>query len=86
MLGAETPINTSAFLITSHNIPVFHDDQHGTAIIVLSGLMNALKIVNKKVEDLKIIVNGAGSAGTSITKLLLSYGAKTIIAVPCWSS
>lgn len=51
------------------NIPVFHDDQHGTAIIVLSGLMNALKIVNKKVEDLKIIVNGAGSAGTAITKL-----------------
>ena len=61
------------------NIPVFHDDQHGTAIIVLSGLMNALKIVNKKVEDLKIIVNGAGSAGTAITKLLLSYGAKNII-------
>lgn len=61
------------------NIPVFHDDQHGTAIIVLSGLMNALKIVNKKVEDLKIIVNGAGSADTAITKLLLSYGAKNII-------
>lgn len=61
------------------NIPVFHDDQHGTAIIVLSSLMNALKIVNKKVEDLKIIVNGAGSAGTAITKLLLSYGAKNII-------
>lgn len=61
------------------NIPVFHDDQHGTAIIVLSGLMNALKIVNKKVEDLKIIVNGAGSAGTAITKLLLSYGTKNII-------
>ncbi|WP_303188922.1 NADP-dependent malic enzyme [uncultured Clostridium sp.] len=61
------------------NIPVFHDDQHGTAIIVLSGLMNALKIVNKKVEDLKIIVNGAGSAGTAITNLLLSYGAKNII-------
>lgn len=61
------------------NIPVFHDDQHGTAIIVLSGLINALKIVNKKVEDLKIIVNGAGSAGTAITKLLLSYGAKNII-------
>ena len=61
------------------NIPVFHDDQHGTAIIVLSGLMNALKIVNKKAEDLKIIVNGAGSAGTAITKLLLSYGAKNII-------
>lgn len=61
------------------NIPVFHDDQHGTAIIVLSGLINALKIVNKKIKDIKIVVNGAGSAGTAITKLLLSYGAKNII-------
>lgn len=61
------------------NIPVFHDDQHGTAIIVLSGLINALKIVNKNIEDLKIVVNGAGSAGTAITKLLLSYGAKNIV-------
>lgn len=61
------------------NVPVFHDDQHGTAIIVLSGLINALKIVNKNIEDLKIVVNGAGSAGTAITKLLLSYGAKNII-------
>ena len=61
------------------NIPVFHDDQHGTAIIVLSGLINALKIVKKNIEDLKIIVNGAGSAGTAITKLLLSYGAKNIV-------
>ena len=60
-------------------IPVFHDDQHGTAIIVLSGLINAIKIVNKNIEDLKIVVNGAGSAGTAITKLLLSYGAKNII-------
>lgn len=61
------------------NIPVFHDDQHGTAIIVLSGLINALKIVNKNIKDLKIVVNGAGSAGTAITKLLLSYGAKNIV-------
>ena len=61
------------------NIPVFHDDQHGTAIIVLSGLINALKIVNKNIDDLKIVVNGAGSAGTAITKLLLSYGAKNIV-------
>lgn len=61
------------------NIPVFHDDQHGTAIIVLSGLINALKIVNKNIEDLKIVVNGAGAAGTAITKLLLSFGAKNII-------
>ena len=61
------------------NIPVFHDDQHGTAIIVLSGLINSLKIVNKNIKDLKIVVNGAGSAGTAITKLLLSYGAKNIV-------
>ena len=61
------------------NIPVFHDDQHGTAIIFLSGLINALKIVNKEIKNLKIVVNGAGSAGTAITKLLLSYGAKNII-------
>ena len=61
------------------NIPVFHDDQHGTAIIVLSGLINGLKIVDKKIEDIKIVVNGAGSAGTAITKLLLSYGAKNIV-------
>lgn len=61
------------------NIPVFHDDQHGTAIIVLSGLINALKIVNKNLSDIKIIVNGAGSAGTAITKLLLSTGAKNIV-------
>lgn len=61
------------------NIPVFHDDQHGTAIIVLSGLINALKIVTKNISDIKIVVNGAGSAGTAITKLLLSYGAKNIV-------
>lgn len=61
------------------NIPVFHDDQHGTAIIVLSGLINALKIVKKEIGDIKVVVNGAGSAGTAITKLLLSYGAKNIV-------
>ncbi|MBO0522402.1 NAD-dependent malic enzyme, partial [Clostridium beijerinckii] len=61
------------------SIPVFHDDQHGTAIVVLSGLLNALKIVNKKLESLKIIINGAGSAGTAICKLLLSSGAKNIV-------
>lgn len=58
------------------SIPVFHDDQHGTAIVVLSGLLNALKIVNKKLESLKVIINGAGSAGTAICKLLLSSGVK----------
>jgi malate dehydrogenase (oxaloacetate-decarboxylating) len=62
------------------DIPVFHDDQHGTAIVVLAGLINALKIVNKKIEDIKIIINGAGAAGTAIAKLLIAAGAKNIIA------
>ena len=61
------------------NIPVFHDDQHGTAIVVLSGLLNALKIVNKKLENIKVVINGAGSAGTAICKLLLSSGVKNIV-------
>lgn len=56
------------------NIPVFHDDQHGTAIVVLAGIINALKVVGKKKEDCKVVVNGAGSAGVAITKLLLTYG------------
>ena len=61
------------------DIPVFHDDQHGTAIVVLSGIINALKIVNKKLENLKVVINGAGSAGTAICKLLLSSGVKNIV-------
>ena len=60
-------------------IPVFHDDQHGTAIVVLAGLINALKLVRKEIENIKIVINGAGSAGTAICKLLLSFGAKNII-------
>lgn len=56
------------------DIPVFHDDQHGTAIVVLAGIINALKVVGKKKEDCRIVVNGAGSAGIAITKLLLTYG------------
>ena len=56
------------------NIPVFHDDQHGTAIIVLAGIINALKVTGKKKEDCRVVVNGAGSAGVAITKLLLNYG------------
>ena len=55
-------------------IPVFHDDQHGTAIVVLAGIINALKVVGKKKEDCRVIVNGAGSAGIAISKLLLNYG------------
>ena len=60
------------------DIPVFHDDQHGTAIIVLAGIINGLKVVGKKKEDCKVIVNGAGSAGIAITKLLLLYGFKNV--------
>lgn len=56
------------------NIPVFHDDQHGTAIVVLAGIINALKVTWKKKEDCRVVVNGAGSAGVAITKLLLTYG------------
>jgi malate dehydrogenase (oxaloacetate-decarboxylating) len=61
------------------DIPVFHDDQHGTAIVVLAGIINALKVVGKKKEDCRVVVNGAGSAGIAITKLLLSYGFPHII-------
>lgn len=56
------------------NIPVFHDDQHGTAIVVLAGIINGLKVVGKEKEDCQVVVNGAGSAGVAITKLLLRYG------------
>ena len=61
------------------DIPVFHDDQHGTAIVVLAGIINSLKVVNKKKEDCKVVVNGAGSAGIAITKLLLTYGFTNVI-------
>ena len=61
------------------DIPIFHDDQHGTAVITLAGLTNALKVVNKKLEDVKIVFNGAGAAAIAISKLLLSAGAKNVI-------
>lgn len=61
------------------DIPVFHDDQHGTAIVVLAGIYNALKIVDKKLEEAKILINGAGSAGIAICKLLLNAGAGNIV-------
>ena len=61
------------------DIPVFHDDQHGTALVVLAGVINALKVVGKKKEDCRVVVNGAGSAGVAITKLLLTYGFPNII-------
>ncbi len=61
------------------DIPVFHDDQHGTAIVVLAGIINALKVVKKQKENCKVVVNGAGSAGVAITKLLLTYGFENVI-------
>ncbi len=60
------------------DIPIFHDDQHGTAVITLAGLLNALKVVNKKIGEIKIAVNGAGAAAIAITKLLLSAGVKNV--------
>ena len=61
------------------DIPVFHDDQHGTAVIMLAGLMNALKAVGKKLDDVKIVTSGAGAAGIAIIKLLVSVGAKNVV-------
>ena len=63
------------------DIPVFHDDQHGTAIVVCAGILNALRVVNKQIENVKIIVNGAGSAGIAIAKMLLAIGAKNLTLV-----
>lgn len=61
------------------DIPVFHDDQHGTAVVVMAGLINALKVVNKDITNIEIVVNGAGAAGIAITRLLNSFGVKNII-------
>jgi malate dehydrogenase (oxaloacetate-decarboxylating) len=63
----------------SLDIPVFHDDQHGTAVVVLSGLINALKVVNKKIDEIKVVFNGAGAAATAVAKILLSAGVKDMI-------
>ncbi len=63
------------------DIPVFHDDQHGTAIVVVAALINALKLVNKKIEDVKIVINGAGAAGSSIAKLILQLGCQNMFIV-----
>lgn len=68
-------------LKVSLDIPVLHDDQHGTAVVVLAGIINSLKLVGKNIENCKIIVNGAGAAGTAITKLLIKYGAENISAL-----
>ena len=61
------------------DIPIFHDDQHGTAIVTLAAMINALKLVNKKIEDIEVVVSGAGAAGVAITKLLMSKGLKRVI-------
>ncbi len=61
------------------DIPVFHDDQHGTAIVVLAALINALRVVGKRLEDVRIVTTGCGAAGTAVTKILLSAGARSII-------
>ena len=66
-------------LIERCDIPVFHDDQHGTAVITLAGLLNALRLVEKKLEDVKIVTSGAGAAGIAIIKLLISMGAKHVV-------
>ncbi|MBP2651642.1 MAG: maeB [Firmicutes bacterium] len=78
-IGAPRCFEVEERLKKELDIPVFHDDQHGTAIVVLAGLVNALKVVKKKIEDIKVVVNGAGAAGIAITKLLLSSGVKNVI-------
>lgn len=65
----------------SLKIPVFHDDQHGTAIIVLAGLMNALRLIGKKMEDLTVVINGSGAAGVAIAKIILNVGVKDMMLV-----
>lgn len=78
-IGAPRCFEVEAKLKKELDIPVFHDDQHGTAIVVLAGLINALKVVKKQIENIKVVVNGAGAAGTAISKLLLSSGVKNLI-------
>ena len=78
-IGAPRCFEIEERLKSELDIPVFHDDQHGTAIVVLAGLINALKVVEKKIEDIKVVVNGPGAAGTAIVKLLLSSGVKNLI-------
>jgi malate dehydrogenase (oxaloacetate-decarboxylating)(NADP+) len=65
------------------DIPVFHDDQHGTAIVCLAGLINAMELQNKKIEDIKVVINGAGAAGIACLKLILEYGANPDNCILC---
>lgn len=78
-IGAPACFEIEERLIDELDIPVFHDDQHGTAIVVLAALINSLKLVNKKISDVKIVVNGAGAAGIAVSKLLIKYGAQNVI-------
>ncbi|BDU50024.1 NAD(P)-dependent malic enzyme [Haliovirga abyssi] len=78
-ISAPRCFEIEARLIKELDIPVFHDDQHGTGIVVLAGILNSLKLVKKKIEDVKIVINGGGAAGTSIAKHILSAGAKNLI-------
>ncbi|MEM6471632.1 MAG: NAD-dependent malic enzyme [Planctomycetota bacterium] len=78
-ISAPRCIEIEQRLESSLEIPVFHDDQHGTAIVVLAGLQNALRIVGKQIDQIRLVINGAGAAGTAITKLLLQAGAKHIV-------
>lgn len=80
-ISAPRCFEIEARLCKELDIPVFHDDQHGTAIVVAAGLLNAVKLVGKKIEDVKIVINGAGSAGISIAKLLLQFGVGDIVLV-----
>lgn len=79
-ISAPRCVEIERTLIEELDIPVFHDDQHGTAIVVTAALINALKLVNKKPEDINVVVCGAGAAGSSIIKLIMLYGVKNIIA------
>lgn len=79
-IGAPRCFEVEERLKKELDIPVFHDDQHGTAIVVLAGIINALKVVNKKIDEIKVVINGAGAAGTAISKLLLASGVKNLIA------
>lgn len=79
-ISAPRCVEIERTLIKELNIPVFHDDQHGTAIVVSAGLINALKVVNKKMEDITIVVSGAGAAGSSIIKMVHALGVKEIYA------
>ena len=80
-ISAPRCFEVERLLVEALDIPVFHDDQHGTAIVVLSGVINALRLVGKRKEECRVVVNGAGSAGIAIAKLLLSYGFRHLTLV-----